>query len=155
MNHYNLIKLVDAFATPRGDIYLVTEAMVRSSFPLPSSSPSPHNHCNIPLPSFKDCDLARIISPNFDLIAEHVQYIMYGILRGLKYLHSAGKKKLLLPAHFPNIPLPKFSSDVLHRDLKPSNIFINSALDVRLKQTSCYGSPSSSFPHRLASVISD
>lgn len=39
----------------------------------------------------QDCELSRIISPSFDLIPEHVRYIMYGILRGLNYLHSAGK----------------------------------------------------------------
>ena len=42
---------------------------------------------------------------------DHIQFILYQVLRGLKYIHSA---------------------EVLHRDLKPQNILVNSNLDVRI-----------------------
>jgi serine/threonine protein kinase len=35
-------------------------------------------------------DLTNIIKSNQELNDEHYQYFMYQILRGLKYLHSAG-----------------------------------------------------------------
>lgn len=62
-----------------------------------------------------DCDLGALINSPwgcpYELQAQHIKYIMYQLLRGLKYIHSA---------------------DVLHRDLKPQNILINSSLDVRI-----------------------
>lgn len=86
LTHENLIKLVDLSMAPNGDLYIVTEAM--------------------------DCDLAALInSPDFELQEPHVRFITYQILRGLKYMHSAG---------------------VLHRDLKPQNILINNTLDARI-----------------------
>lgn len=37
-----------------------------------------------------ETDLHRIIHSRQDLSDEHVQYFVYQILRGLKFLHSAG-----------------------------------------------------------------
>lgn len=41
----------------------------------------------------------------------HVQYFLYQLLRGLKYIHSA---------------------HVLHRDLKPSNLLLNANCDLKI-----------------------
>ena len=52
---------------------------------------------------FLQTDLNQLIHSQ-QLGAGHIQLLMYQLLRGLKYLHSA---------------------NVLHRDLKPSNLFVN------------------------------
>ena len=57
--------------------------------------------------------LSRVIRSSQQLTEKHMQYFIYQLLRGLKYIHSAG---------------------VLHRDLKPENILINGS-DCKLKIT--------------------
>eukprot|EP00771_Trimastix_marina_P003873 gnl/Trimastix_PCT/585.p1 GENE.gnl/Trimastix_PCT/585~~gnl/Trimastix_PCT/585.p1 ORF type:complete len:374 (+),score=127.25 gnl/Trimastix_PCT/585:964-2085(+) len=58
-----------------------------------------------------DTDLHQVIRSAQPLSDEHIQYFLYQILRGLKYIHSA---------------------DVLHRDLKPSNLLLNQNCDLKI-----------------------
>lgn len=58
-----------------------------------------------------ETDLHRIIYSKQPLTLEHIQYFIYQILRGLKYIHSA---------------------NVIHRDLKPSNILVNGNCDLKI-----------------------
>mmetsp|Transcript_6409 Transcript_6409/g.15483 ORF Transcript_6409/g.15483 Transcript_6409/m.15483 type:complete len:401 (-) Transcript_6409:178-1380(-) len=88
-NHENILKISDIVKPSSyekfNDVYIVSELM--------------------------DTDLQKIISSNQKLSEGHVQYFVYQILRGLKYIHSA---------------------HVLHRDLKPSNLLLNSNCDLKI-----------------------
>mmetsp|Transcript_6478 Transcript_6478/g.11940 ORF Transcript_6478/g.11940 Transcript_6478/m.11940 type:complete len:390 (+) Transcript_6478:62-1231(+) len=88
-NHENILKIADIMKPPSfdsfEDVYIVSELM--------------------------DTDLHQIISSNQKLSEGHVQYFVYQILRGLRYIHSA---------------------HVLHRDLKPSNLLLNSNCDLKI-----------------------
>ncbi|RZC76537.1 hypothetical protein C5167_000674 [Papaver somniferum] len=89
LDHENVIGVKDVIPPPIrkefSDVYMVTELM--------------------------DTDLHQIIRSNQDLSEEHIQYFLYQILRGLKYIHSA---------------------NVIHRDLKPSNLLVNANCDLKI-----------------------
>ncbi|KAL4859014.1 Proton/sulfate cotransporter 2 [Chlorella vulgaris] len=88
--HSNVITLLDLFPPSVGlhdfrDVYIVYEIM--------------------------DTDVHQIIRSPQPLSEDHVQFFVYQLLRGLKYLHSAG---------------------VVHRDLKPSNLLLNGNCELRI-----------------------
>ncbi|KAF8636393.1 hypothetical protein AX17_003575 [Amanita inopinata Kibby_2008] len=58
-----------------------------------------------------EADLHQIIKSGQTLTNEHVQYFLYQILRGMKYVHSAC---------------------VIHRDLKPGNLLVNSDCELKI-----------------------
>jgi serine/threonine protein kinase len=58
-----------------------------------------------------DTDLHKVIRSPQPLSDQHVQYFLYQVLRGLKYIHSC---------------------NVLHRDLKPSNLLVNENCDLKI-----------------------
>jgi len=84
MEHDNVIGLLDVFVSPSQDLYIVTELL--------------------------GADLHQVIvSQPLDI--SHIQYFLYQMLRGVKYVHSA---------------------NVIHRDLKPSNILVNENCDLKI-----------------------
>ena len=70
-----------------------------------------------------ETDLSSIIKSPQPLSDEHVQFFLYQILRGLKFLHTA---------------------NVIHRDMKPRNLLLNSNCDLKICD---FGLARVEFPH--------
>jgi serine/threonine protein kinase len=89
MEHENVLRLDDFYVTREegglADAYLVTELL--------------------------DTDLHNVIRSRQKFTEDHIKYFTYQIIRGLKYIHSAG---------------------VLHRDLKPANLLVNVNCDLKI-----------------------
>ncbi|KAF4593097.1 hypothetical protein EYR38_008807 [Pleurotus pulmonarius] len=58
-----------------------------------------------------EADLHQIVKSGQSLTNEHVQYFLYQVLRGMKYVHSAS---------------------VIHRDLKPGNLLVNADCELKI-----------------------
>eukprot|EP00599_Poterioochromonas_sp_BG-1_P002787 CAMPEP_0173142248 /NCGR_PEP_ID=MMETSP1105-20130129/5979_1 /TAXON_ID=2985 /ORGANISM="Ochromonas sp., Strain BG-1" /LENGTH=482 /DNA_ID=CAMNT_0014055611 /DNA_START=90 /DNA_END=1535 /DNA_ORIENTATION=- len=55
---------------------------------------------------FVDTDLSKILKSNQYLTQEHIQYILYQLIDGMRYIHQ---------------------TNVIHRDLKPANVLVSCA----------------------------
>jgi len=88
--HENIISLKDVLMPPDAsgcfrDVYLVHDLM--------------------------ETDLHQVIRSSQALSIDHIQYFVYQMLRGIKFLHHA---------------------KILHRDLKPSNLVLNENCDLKI-----------------------
>jgi len=88
-DHENLVTILDLIPPKNfdsfSDVYIVMELM--------------------------DCDMRFLLKSNQKIDVNALRYIMYQLLKGLHYVHSA---------------------NVVHRDLKPSNILLDKNLTVKL-----------------------
>lgn len=101
LKHPSIVTLFDVISTSIDENYM----RLYNSMSSERRIPIPKNLGDLYLVfEFVDTDLSKIIKSNQYLSAEHIQYILYQILDGLKYIHM---------------------TNVIHRDLKPANILIS------------------------------
>ncbi|MES1907605.1 MAG: hypothetical protein MHM6MM_000691 [Cercozoa sp. M6MM] len=107
-SHENLIKFVEIMRPPSDYFRERMTRPVRADARGGGTSPVRYLYV---VTELMESDLACIIRSPQTLSDDHVQFFIYQVLRGLKYLHSA---------------------DVLHRDLKPRNLLVNSDCELKL-----------------------
>lgn len=78
-----------------------------------------------------DTDLASLILSSQEIPESHYKYFLYQIVRGLKFIHSAG---------------------IAHRDIKPRNLLINASADLKICD---FGLARPLFKKDKASVLTD
>lgn len=87
--HENIVAVRDIFPSPNlpdfDDLYVVYDMM--------------------------ETDLHQVLKSPQQLLTDQIKFFMYQLLRGLKFIHSAG---------------------IIHRDLKPSNLLLNSSCDLKI-----------------------
>ncbi|KAK8159659.1 Hog1-like MAP kinase protein [Phyllosticta citrichinensis] len=105
LRHENIISLSDIFISPLEDMYAKPFSPPQSSLPAIALT-----YGSYFVTELLGTDLHRLLTSR-PLEKQFIQYFLYQILRGLKYVHSAG---------------------VVHRDLKPSNILVNENCDLKI-----------------------
>lgn len=102
----------------------------------PSTSPDGNFQDVYLVTPLMGADLNNIIKTQ-KLSDEHVQFLIYQILRGLKYIHSAGiihrVGQITTMFSFNKVQRRiRLTSDYLSQDLKPSNIAVNEDCELRI-----------------------
>lgn len=80
-------------------------------FEMFTSSNNPTSHKAALVFEYREANLDKIIKSKQHLSDDHIQLIVYQIIRGIFYIHTAG---------------------IVHRDLKPANILINSDCSLKI-----------------------
>ncbi|KAF1873009.1 hypothetical protein Lal_00016127 [Lupinus albus] len=107
MDHENVVSIRDIVPPPQremfNDVYIAYELMDTDLHQIIRSNQAlSEEHCQ---------SLLNLMLDTSDILLFLVQYFLYQVLRGLKYIHSA---------------------NVLHRDLKPSNLLLNANCDLKI-----------------------